>query len=45
MNQLIDADTSPPEELCSEQMIALTGSAGLRYAPDGATGTGTNHNL
>ena len=43
MNQLIDADTSAPEELCSEQMIALTGGAGFRYAPEGATGT--NHNL
>jgi hypothetical protein len=45
MNQPIDADTSAPEELCSEQMIALSGVVGLRYAPDGATGTGTNHNL
>jgi hypothetical protein len=45
MNPLIDADTSALEELRSEQMIALSGGAGLRYAPDGATGTVTNHNL
>jgi hypothetical protein len=43
MNKLIDTDTSAPEELCSEQMSALSGGAGVRYAPDGATGT--NHTL